>query len=167
MDSRQREREELGLDAELEGEDDDHVIPVEKMDWKVFFFIIFGALGDNIGSSGLMPLCLSPLAFDTFYRNADPIIMSQVAYKWISVLVALMVVPGTLVSPFIYNKMGLAGGCILGNVITGIVSTHSPSYVLLALSLCSNTHKILSSRSQLCCCTLLLLQRATPHLESL
>lgn len=125
MASRQREREELGLDEELE-DDEDHVQSVDKMDWKVFSLIIGGALGDNVGSSGLMPLCLSPLAFERFYKFApDPSnpIMSQVAYKWISVLVALMVVPGTLVSPFIYNKFGLAGGCILGNVITGIVSS--------------------------------------------
>ena len=85
----------------------------------MFSLIRLGALGDNIGSSGLMPLCLSPLAFETFYVNAQPAIMSQVAYKWISVLVALMVVPATIVSPYIYNKVGLAGGCIMGNVITG------------------------------------------------
>lgn len=133
MASRQREREELGLDEEVE-DDEDHVQSVDKMDWKVFALIIGGALGDNVGSSGLMPLCLSPLAFERFYAFApDPSnpIMSQVAYKWISVLVALMVVPGTLVSPFIYNKFGLAGGCILGNVITGIVSS-CPSITLIA-----------------------------------
>ena len=138
MASRQREREELGLDDELD-DDEDHVQHVDKMDWKVFSSIIGGALGDNVGSSGLMPLCLSPLAFERFYAFApDPSnpIMSQVAYKWISVLVALMVVPGTLVSPFIYNKFGLAGGCILGNAITGIVSSCScPSIRLLVLSL--------------------------------
>lgn len=119
--SRQREREELGMEDAIldEDEDDNQVRAVEKMDYKVFSLIILGALGDNVGSSGLMPLCLSPLAFERFYVNANPVIMSQVAYKWISVLVALMVVPGTLVSPFIYNKFGLAGGCILGNVITG------------------------------------------------
>jgi hypothetical protein len=119
MASREREREELGMDDELADEDDDQVQTVEKLDYKVFSLIILGALGDNIGSSGLMPLCLSPLAFETFYKNVEPAIMSQVACKWISVLVALMVVPGTLVSLFIYNKLGLAGGCILGNVITG------------------------------------------------
>lgn len=48
--------------------------------------------------------------------------LSKVAYKWISVLVALMVIPATLLSPSIYNYIGLAGGCILGNVVTGIVT---------------------------------------------
>mmetsp|Transcript_15845 Transcript_15845/g.23536 ORF Transcript_15845/g.23536 Transcript_15845/m.23536 type:complete len:698 (+) Transcript_15845:100-2193(+) len=122
MASRQREREELGMDNEIEDDDDDQAQTVDKLDYKVFSLILLGALGDNVGSSGLMPLCLSPLAFQTFYTNADPVIMSQVAYKWVSVLVALMVVPGTIVSPYIYNKLGLAGGCIMGNVITGIVT---------------------------------------------
>lgn len=127
--SRAREREELGL---VGGDDDDDEdeggggpAPTE-LNKKVFANIILGALGDNIGSSGLMPLCLSPLAFNAFYtdfadKGLEPI-MSQVAYKWISVLVALMVVPGTLLSPPIYNSIGLAGGCVLGNVITGIVT---------------------------------------------
>ncbi len=117
--SRNREREELGMDHEIDHlEDDDQVQAYEKLDYKVFGLILLGALMDNIGSSGLT-LCLSPLAFETFYVNAQPAIMSQVAYKWISVLVALMVVPATIVSPYIYNKVGLAGGCIMGNVITG------------------------------------------------
>ncbi|KAL7547751.1 hypothetical protein ACHAWF_015043 [Thalassiosira exigua] len=124
--SRSREREELGL-ADIEDEDDEDGMPVPtELNKKVFGNIILGALGDNIGSSGLMPLCLSPLAFNAFYadlknQGLDPI-MSQVAYKWISVLVALMVVPGTILSPPIYNSIGLAGGCILGNIVTGIVT---------------------------------------------
>ncbi len=145
MASRQREREELGLDEEVE-DDENHVQSVDKMDWKVFALIIGGALGDNVGSSGLMPLCLSPLAFERFYAFApDPSnpIMSQVAYKWISVLVALMVVPGTLVSPSIYNKFGLAGGCILGNVITGVVSSCPSIDCSFYHFVCSITHEIL------------------------
>lgn len=49
--------------------------------------------------------------------------MSQVAYKWIAVLVALMVVPGTLISPPTYARVGTAGGCMLGNIITGCVTS--------------------------------------------
>ena len=83
-------------------------------------------MADNVGSAGLNPLCLSPLAFNTFYtsfanQGLDPL-MSLSLYKWISVLVALMVVPGTVLSPPVYNAIGLAGGCILGNMITGIVT---------------------------------------------
>jgi hypothetical protein len=90
MASRQRDRKELGMDDEHDNEDDDQVQTVEKLDYKVFSLIILGALGDNIGSSGLMPLCLSPLAFETFYKNVEPAIMSQVAYKWIYVLGKIM-----------------------------------------------------------------------------
>eukprot|EP00547_Thalassionema_nitzschioides_P004618 CAMPEP_0194213062 /NCGR_PEP_ID=MMETSP0156-20130528/13366_1 /TAXON_ID=33649 /ORGANISM="Thalassionema nitzschioides, Strain L26-B" /LENGTH=703 /DNA_ID=CAMNT_0038941007 /DNA_START=105 /DNA_END=2216 /DNA_ORIENTATION=- len=125
--SRNREKEQQREEAELgetfEEEEDDGIPVPETLNYKIFSIILCGALGDNVGSSGLFPLCLSPLAYDAFLRErpSDPI-MSEVAYKWISVLVALMVVPGTMVSPWIYNKLGLAGGCIGGNVITGIVT---------------------------------------------
>ena len=63
------------------------------------------------------------MPFKAFYTDlkaaGQPIIMSEIAYKWISVLVALMVVPGTIVSPRVFNRLGLAGGCVLGNIITG------------------------------------------------
>jgi len=78
------------MDDEHDNEDDDQLQTVEKLDYKVFRLIILGALGDNIGSSGLMPLCLSPLALETFYKNVEPAIMSPVAYKWISVLGKIM-----------------------------------------------------------------------------
>lgn len=57
--------------------------------------------------------------------------MPVVAYKWISILVALMVMPGVILSPPIYNKIGLAGRCIMGNVVTGIV-TIALLYIALA-----------------------------------
>lgn len=123
--SRSREREALGLLIDGEDEEDCIKAPTE-LNYKVFGNIILGALADNVGSAGLMPLCLSPLAFNTFYRSFEDQdlvpIMPVVAYKWIGVLLALMVVPGTILSPPIYNKIGLAGGGILGNVITGIVT---------------------------------------------
>ena len=88
-----REREELGL-GDIDDKVDNGMPLLTSLNYKVFGNIILGALGDNIGSSGLMPLCLSPLAFNAFYadfENQDlPPIMSQVSYKWISVLVALM-----------------------------------------------------------------------------
>mmetsp|Transcript_16172 Transcript_16172/g.36970 ORF Transcript_16172/g.36970 Transcript_16172/m.36970 type:complete len:688 (-) Transcript_16172:1697-3760(-) len=125
--SREAEQQREGDTSGVENDDDDGGLPVpEVMNKKVFGLIILGALGDNIGSSGLMPLCLSPLAFNAFYTDLQaagkPIIMSEIAYKWISVLVALMVVPGTIVSPRVFNRLGLAGGCVLGNIITGITT---------------------------------------------
>ncbi|KAL3908637.1 MAG: hypothetical protein SGARI_002970 [Bacillariaceae sp.] len=64
--------------------------------------ILNGAVLDNIGSSGLFPLALSPLMFVQFYeqfvvRGEDPI-MTATAYKWITMLLALMVIPGAVAS---------------------------------------------------------------------
>lgn len=44
----------------IDGDEDETGIkaPTE-MNYKVFGNIIIGALGDNIGSSGLLPLCMS------------------------------------------------------------------------------------------------------------
>eukprot|EP00956_Cyclotella_meneghiniana_P028586 scaffold67020_cov22-Cyclotella_meneghiniana.AAC.1 len=44
---------------------------------------------------------------------------------------SLLPVPGVISSPPIYNKIGLAGGCIMGNVVTGIV-TIALLYIALA-----------------------------------
>ena len=46
-------------------------------------------------------------------------------------ILLLLFSPGTILSPPVYNKFGLAGGCILGNVITGIV-TIALLYIALA-----------------------------------
>ena len=135
----------VATNAENELEEEEEAAP-EELDVMTMSVIVLGALLDNIGSSGLMrkystallhflsilnsvlflALCLSPLAFNKYYadfinKGLTPI-MPQVAYKWISVLLALMVIPGTMISPFIYNLIGTAGGCILGNVVTGIVT---------------------------------------------
>ena len=47
--------------------------------------------------------------------------MPVVAYNWIGILVVLMVMPGVILLPPIYHKIGLAGGCIMGNAVSGIV----------------------------------------------
>lgn len=98
----------------------------ENMDKKLLINIIVGALFDNIGSSGLFPLAMAPLAFTEFYVNfvaagQEPI-MSQVAFKWLSVMLALAVIPGAGLSQVVFDRIGPAGGCIAGNSITGIVT---------------------------------------------
>lgn len=92
----------------------------EKIDWKLFSNVMVGALLDNIGSSGLFPLTLAPLAFNNFLRDANPPIMSEDAYKWLSVCVALMVIPGAALTGPIFAKIGAAGGCVMGNAITAV-----------------------------------------------
>lgn len=58
----------------------------ERIDYKLFGNVIFGALLDNIGSTGLYPLCLAPLAFTNYLVELQPDpIMSETAYKWLFV----------------------------------------------------------------------------------
>ena len=41
--------------------------------------------------------------------------MTQSAFKWLSVMVALTVIPGAAFSQHVFDKIGAAGGCIAGN----------------------------------------------------
>jgi MFS family permease len=86
--------------------------------------IIGGAILDNIGSAGLWPLALSPLAFVQFYDNfvqkgLTPI-MTETAYKWISMILAVMVIPGAALSGPIFSRFGAATACVFGNIVTAI-----------------------------------------------
>jgi hypothetical protein len=48
--------------------------------------------------------------------------MSLVGYKWLSTLMALMIIPSAIITPEIFSKIGAAGGCVTGNIITAIVT---------------------------------------------
>lgn len=98
----------------------------KELNYVLLVTIIAGAFFDNAGSSGLYPICLSPLAFNKFYadfvvQGLEPI-MSEDAFRWISVMVAMTVIPAAGFSQWVYAKIGAAGGCVLGNVITAIVT---------------------------------------------
>ena len=70
---------------EEESDEDEEDAPKE-IDWKLFGNVIAGALLDNFGSSGLFPLTLAPLAFNTYLVDLQPDpIMTPTAYKWLSV----------------------------------------------------------------------------------
>jgi MFS family permease len=102
----------LHMGAVLDDDDDDDAGP-EKIDWKVTSNILVGSLADNAGSVGLFPLCLSPLAFTFFYTDflsagLEPL-MTATAFKWISTLIALMIVPAAMSSNKIYEWIGAAG----------------------------------------------------------
>jgi len=97
------------------------------MDWKLITNVLAGALADNIGSTGIS-LCITPLAFNQFLTDfidkgqpAD-IIMSPMAYKWLGVGLSLTIVPAAHLANTIFHKIGPAGGCVLGNAITGVVT---------------------------------------------
>lgn len=88
-------------------DDDDSDIAPTQLNKRLLSNIVAGALFDNIGSAGLLPMAMSPLAFNVFYANfvaagEDPI-MSQSAFKWISVMVVLTVIPAAGVSQVVYS----------------------------------------------------------------
>jgi MFS family permease len=85
--------------------------------------ILTGALFDNFGSAGLVPICLSPLMFNVFYSDfvvqGESPVMSENAYRWIYSFVFLAVIPGALVSPYLFHKFGPALSCVAANIFTG------------------------------------------------
>ncbi len=96
------------------------------IDKKTLWNIVGGALLDNIGSTGLFPLCLSPLAMEQYYtqfvkRGEEPI-MTIDSYQWLSVCVALLVIPSTQMTPYVFTKIGVAGTCVFGNLFTALVT---------------------------------------------
>jgi len=112
----------------VDDDDDEEEIVVrpETIAKPVMYNIVGGALLDNIGSTGLFPLCLSPLALQTFYgdfvaKGEEPI-MTITAYQWLSVCVALLVIPSTQVTPWTFSKVGVAGTCVFGNLCTAVVT---------------------------------------------
>lgn len=115
------------LAGEVEGDEDpNHHKRPETLNNVTLWHIIAGAFADNVGSTALFPMCLSPLALEQFYGDfvtagEDPI-MSINAYQWLSVCVALMVIPGTLVTPLVFDRVGAAGGCVFGNIATGLLT---------------------------------------------
>eukprot|EP00970_Alexandrium_tamarense_P020277 scaffold15044_cov193-Alexandrium_tamarense.AAC.2 len=113
---------------ELKGYDEEaeDVKRPEAIDRKTMWNIVGGALLDNIGSTGLFPLCLSSLALEQYYvqyvaAEEEPI-MTITAYQGISVCVALLVVPSTRMTPFVFNRIGVAGTCVFGNSCTAGVT---------------------------------------------
>ena len=71
-------------------------------------------------------MCLSPLALEQFNfqfteLGLDPI-LSIGGYQWMSVCVALLVIPSTMITPYFFAKIGTSGCCVFGNIFTGILT---------------------------------------------
>lgn len=93
---------------------DDEVVDKapEILDNCVLWNIIVGASFDKVGTLGLFPLCLTPLAFNAYYMdfkimNQDPI-LSLNEYKRLSILVSLTIIPAAIMSPKVFGKFGMA-----------------------------------------------------------
>ncbi|CAB9519853.1 expressed unknown protein [Seminavis robusta] len=97
-----------------------------KLDYRTLWNILAGELTDNLGSIGLVPICLSPLMFQTFYaqfvENDQEPIMSANAYKYIYVFIAVIVVPGAVIAPLLFQKFGPALCAVGANLLTGAVT---------------------------------------------
>ena len=110
----------------LLSEKEEKQVRPDEIDSRTLWNIVGGALADNVGSTGLFPLCMSPLAlnqyFVQFYNKGEDPIMSITGYKWLTVMVAGMVVPSTMMTPYVFKKIGVAATCVCGNIFTAIVT---------------------------------------------
>ena len=109
-------------DGEEEADGNKELTEIDK---PTMWNIMAGALLDNIGSCGLFPICLSPLAFNRFYDDFAsqglPPLLSLNGYKWVSIMVALVVIPTAALAPPVYRRIGPAGACVFGNFMTAVV----------------------------------------------
>ena len=96
------------------------------LDHRALINVLAGELFDNLGSIGLVPFCLSPLMFQTWYGDFDDAgldpIMSENAYQWIYVFIALIVIPGAAVAPALFQKFGPAMSAVGANLLTGAIT---------------------------------------------
>jgi MFS family permease len=98
----------------------------DEIDKKTMSIIITGAFVDIVGSKTLYPLCITPLAFDIFYRDfvvrgeSPPLSLS--GYQWLTILLALLVIPAAIIGPILFRKIGLASTCVMGNALTGLLT---------------------------------------------
>ena len=111
------------VDESTIGSGDDSTTALDK---KALWNVIAGNLADNLGTMGLVPFCLTPLMFDTYYADfvkhgLEPIMTSE-TYKWIYVFVALLVIPGAAVAPHMFRRYGPATSCVGANLLTGLVT---------------------------------------------
>ncbi|KAL7532229.1 hypothetical protein ACHAWF_004057 [Thalassiosira exigua] len=87
--------------------------------------IIFGALCDNVGSLGIIPIAFNPILYQKFFAdlkaNGDPVIMSENEYRCIFSLIALTCVLPALMSSKIFAKVGVVTSCVIANLITALV----------------------------------------------
>ena len=73
----------------------------------------------------LIALALSPVMYQTFFldfeeNDIDPI-MKENQYRWIYSMIAIAAVPGAIVSPWCYKKIGVAVSCVCSNLLTACV----------------------------------------------
>ena len=106
--------------------EEDEVPRPGRINQRVLLNITAGAVLDNFGSTGIMPFALAPLMLNNFCldflaRDETPL-MSLSAYKWITTLLAIAVVPSAISSPKVFANVGVAMTCVIGNPCTTVVT---------------------------------------------
>lgn len=115
------------------------------LDRKTLSIVLLGELLDNLGSIGVVSLSISPLLFQTFHsdqvsQDMEPT-LSTSYYQWIYVLVAVMIIPGAVLAPPLFEKIGTARSAVFSNLFTAavtialsqIATRATPSKTLLVL----------------------------------
>lgn len=116
-----------GTIGDEENDNDDLIAErPDKINRKAMANVLIGAFTDIAGSKALFPLCMTPLGFQTYYNDfvqADEApIMSLSLYKWLTVLISLLVIPSSIVAPKVFARIGLAAGNVFGNFSTGVIT---------------------------------------------
>jgi len=118
----------IRVPAEIDGDEEekDELELPTGVDTQTLVHILIGAFLDIVGSKALFPICMAPFAFETFYNDfikvGDDPIMSVTSYKWITMMVCLLVLPSAVITPKVFQSFGLAAGAVLGNFVTGVVT---------------------------------------------
>jgi len=89
------------------------------LNYKVFLNIVAGALFDTIGSSGLFSLNYTILAKEKYI---DTGIVSDVAFKWTSTVIMFAIIPGIIIAPLFFRKIGIAKASVMANILTGLMT---------------------------------------------
>lgn len=112
-------------DAPNQTEEEDSDAVPDEIHMGTLLNIIFGALLDNIGSLGIVPFAVRSVMYKTFYldfeENGLEPIMNENQYRWLYSMIAIAAVPGALVSPWLYKKIGAPISCVCANVFTACV----------------------------------------------
>eukprot|EP00957_Ditylum_brightwellii_P120020 9159345-Ditylum_brightwellii.AAC.1 len=107
-------------------QDQEVMVRPEAINKPILWNIVIGSVADNFGSTALYPLCLSPLALehytlDFIHAEKEPI-LSTVGFQLLFICVAFTVIPSAKISTKVFERVGIAETCVLGNVFTGILT---------------------------------------------
>lgn len=116
----------FGDESESSDEDEDEdlhgnqeAVSVRK---PLFANVYVVSICDAIADNAVFPLAMAPVAFNAYLgdmvANGEDPVMSPSVYKWCSVFIGMMAMLGSFLAGPLHGSLGVAVGCILGNLIT-------------------------------------------------